>query len=169
MVSNESLVSVRSTFESTTPHGVLLTFAAARTSQGTMASMASSLAGTPILARPRASTGTKFRRAMRCNASAVSDAAAADSELGYPFVKIVGQEELKLALTLNVVVRAPAVFTGAARPTSRANANARGPESGHGNASSLSRRPQPSRGNDLPPRAATDGRPLTLTLSLIHI
>ena len=46
-----------------------------------MASMASSLAGTPILARPRASTGTKSRRAMRCNASAVSDAAAADAEL----------------------------------------------------------------------------------------
>lgn len=85
-----------------------------------MASMASSLAGTPILARPRASTGTKSRRAMRCNASAVSDAAAADAELGYPFVKIVGQEELKLALTLNVVVRVPVVFTGAARPTSRA-------------------------------------------------
>lgn len=40
---------------------------------------------------------------MRCNASAVSDKAAADLELGYPFVKIVGQEELKLALTLNVV------------------------------------------------------------------
>ena len=99
-----------------------------------MASMASSLAGTPILARPRASTGTKSRRAMRCNASAVSDAAAAAMELGYPFVKIVGQEELKLALTLNVVVRVPAVFTGATRPTSRANANARGPESGPVNA-----------------------------------
>ena len=141
-----------------TPHGVSLTFAAARTSQDTMASMASSLAGTPILARPRASTGTKSRRAMRCNASAVSDAAAADLELGYPFVKIVGQEELKLALTLNVVVRIPAVFTGAARPTSRANANARGSESAHGNASSLSRHPQPSRGDDLPPRAATDGK-----------
>lgn len=129
-----------------TPHGVSLTFAAARTSQGTMASMASSLAGTPILARPRASTGTKSRRAMRCNASAVSDAAAAAAELGYPFVKIVGQEELKLALTLNVVVRVPVVFTGAARPTSRAYANARGPDSGHGNASSLSRHPHPGEG-----------------------
>jgi hypothetical protein len=42
---------------------------------------------------------------MRCNASATSDAAAAALELGYPFVKIVGPEELKLMLTLNVVVR----------------------------------------------------------------
>ena len=120
IVGLRALVSDRSTSGSATPHGVSLTFAAARTSQGTMASMASSLAGTPILARPRASKGTKSRRAMRCNASAVSDAAAADMELGYPFVKIVGQEELKLALTLNVVVRVPAVFTGATRPTSRA-------------------------------------------------
>ena len=128
-----------------------------------MASMASSLAGTPILARPRASTGTKSRRAMRCNASAVSDAAAAAAELGYPFVKIVGQEELKLALTLNVVVRVPVVFTGAARPTSRAYANARGPDSGHGNASSLSRHPHPGEGDHLPPRAATDGTLVTLT------
>ena len=70
-----------------------------------MTSMAFSLAGTPIIARPRTNKGTSGRRAMRCNASAVSDAAAADLELGYPFVKIVGQEELKLALTLNVVVR----------------------------------------------------------------
>jgi len=70
-----------------------------------MASMASSLAGTPHpreASRYKASAG---RRALRCNASAVSDKAAADLELGYPFVKIVGQEELKLALTLNVVVR----------------------------------------------------------------
>ena len=80
------------------------------------------------------------------SAGAGASAAAADSELGYPFVKIVGQEELKLALTLNVVVRVPVVFTGAARPTSRAYANARGPDSGHGNASSLSRHPHPGEG-----------------------
>ena len=92
---------------------------------------------------PRASGGAAAR------ASAVSDAAAADAELGYPFVKIVGQEELKLALTLNVVVRVPVVFTGAARPTSRAFANARGPESGHGNASSLSRHSHPGEGTTI--------------------
>ena len=123
-----------------------------------MASMASSLAGTPILARPRASTGTKSRRAMRCNASAVSDAAAADAELGYPFVKIVGQEELKLALTLNVVVRVPAVFTGATRATSRANADARGPESGPVNACRYpdTRRPREGTTSRRAPRPTRD-------------
>ena len=103
--SDVSRVLLRSTSRSVTSHGVCSTFAAALVSLGTMASMASSLAGTPIITRPRASAGTKSRRPMRCNASATSDAAAAALELGYPFVQIVGQEELKLMLTLNVVVR----------------------------------------------------------------
>ena len=118
--------------------------------------------GHSILAR-RASTGTKSRRAMRCNASAVSDAAAATAELGYPFVKIVGQEELKLALTLNVVVRVPVVFTGAARPTSRVRERA-GSRFRTRERVVVIPTPAPRRGGDhLPPRAATDGTLVTLT------
>jgi magnesium chelatase subunit I len=87
-----------------------------------MASMASSLAGTPIAAAwPRATSG-KSRRAMRCNASAATDAEQASKELGFPFVKIVGQNELKLALTLNVIVRTPPRL---ASPANRARRPAR--------------------------------------------
>ena len=72
----------------------------------TMASM-SCMAGTPLAARARASVAKTGKRASRgslvIRASAETDAAAALVERGYPFVKIVGQDELKLALTLNVV------------------------------------------------------------------
>lgn len=69
-----------------------------------MASMASALVGTPIVApKPRATAG-KSRRAMRCKASAASDVEVQD--IGYPFVAIVGQEELKQSLILNVIVSA---------------------------------------------------------------
>ena len=66
--------------------------------------MASALVGTPIVApKPRATAG-KSRRAMRCKASAASDVEVQD--LGYPFVAIVGQDELKQSLILNVIVSA---------------------------------------------------------------
>ena len=74
--------------------------------------------GTPILApKPRASAG-KSRRAMRCKASAATDVDEA-KDLGYPFVKIVGQDELKLALTLNVIVRAARFLLGDATDRAR--------------------------------------------------
>lgn len=76
-----------------------------------MASMASALLGTPIVApKPRATAG-KSRRAMRCKASAATDVDEA-KDLGYPFVAIVGQDELKQSLILNVIVSAARFLLG---------------------------------------------------------
>ena len=86
-----------------------------------MASMASALLGTPIVApKPRATAG-KSRRAMRCKASAATDVDEA-KDLGYPFVAIVGQDELKQSLILNVIVSAARFLLGDATrwPASRA-------------------------------------------------
>eukprot|EP00740_Mantoniella_antarctica_P017574 CAMPEP_0181366292 /NCGR_PEP_ID=MMETSP1106-20121128/10608_1 /TAXON_ID=81844 /ORGANISM="Mantoniella antarctica, Strain SL-175" /LENGTH=435 /DNA_ID=CAMNT_0023481595 /DNA_START=32 /DNA_END=1339 /DNA_ORIENTATION=- len=64
-----------------------------------------SLAGKPLAVRPRAAgpQSSSRARSLRCTASATSDAAAAARSSAFPFVKIVGQEELKLALILNVI------------------------------------------------------------------
>lgn len=70
-----------------------------------------SMAGTPLVVKPRAAGSSTSRvRAMRCNASATSDAEAAAKSSAFPFVKIVGQDELKLALILNVIVRRLIIF-----------------------------------------------------------
>ena len=65
-----------------------------------------SMAGTPLVVKPRAAGSSGSRvRAMRCNASVATDAEARMKASAFPFVKIVGQDELKLALILNVIVR----------------------------------------------------------------
>ena len=51
-------------------------------------------------ARPRATRGRGFARAVVARAGEDDDV---DLKQSFPFVKIVAQEELKLALTLNVV------------------------------------------------------------------
>lgn len=80
-----------------------------------------SMAGTPLAVKPRAAGSSASRvRAMRCNASATSDAEAAAKSSAFPFVKIVGQDELKLALTLNVIVRRRIIFPSTG-PASREN------------------------------------------------
>jgi hypothetical protein len=78
-----------------------------RTRPLTMSAM-TSLAGKPLAVRPRAAGphSSSRARSLRCTASATSDAAAAARSSAFPFVKIVGQEELKLALILNVIVGA---------------------------------------------------------------
>jgi hypothetical protein len=74
-----------------------------------MMSAVSSMAGTPLAVKPYAAAGASSRRSVRgmrvVTASAETDAAAALKSSAYPFVKIVGQDELKLALILNVIVR----------------------------------------------------------------
>ena len=65
------------------------------------------LAGAPLVARRgSAKKASKAnRRAMRCNAATAAEVEG--KVISYPFVKLVGQDELKLALILNVIVSTP--------------------------------------------------------------
>lgn len=82
-----------------------------------------SMVGAPLVMKPRVVARSSSRvRAMRCNAAAATD--APERTAAFPFVKIVGQEELKLALILNVIVGRqsllPLVSLGRAFMTNRA-------------------------------------------------
>lgn len=65
------------------------------------------LAGAPLVVRRgSAKKASKAnRRAMRCNAATAAEVEG--KVISYPFVKLVGQDELKLALILNVIVSTP--------------------------------------------------------------
>jgi hypothetical protein len=80
-----------------------------RTDPGTnMSAMASlQMAGAPLVARRGSAkkASKALRRAMRCNAATAEETEA--KLITYPFVKLIGQDELKLALTLNVIVSTP--------------------------------------------------------------
>jgi len=69
-----------------------------------MSAMASlQMAGAPLVARRGSAkkASKALRRAMRCNAATAEETEA--KLITYPFVKLIGQDELKLALTLNVI------------------------------------------------------------------
>ena len=73
-----------------------------------MSAMASlQMAGAPLVARRGSAkkASKALRRAMRCNAATAEETEA--KLITYPFVKLIGQDELKLALTLNVIVSTP--------------------------------------------------------------
>jgi hypothetical protein len=65
------------------------------------------MAGAPLVARRGSAkkASKALRRAMRCNAATAEETEA--KLITYPFVKLIGQDELKLALTLNVIVSTP--------------------------------------------------------------
>ena len=65
------------------------------------------VAAAPLRGASKRGAKSHRRGPMRCNAEVAVDTSVKVEGTTFPFVKIVGQEELKLALILNVVVRPP--------------------------------------------------------------